>query len=160
MRSLSTVGVERGPLPTSLFTFVPRAADQTVLPSARLRQKTTLARSRDPCTKMRSPLTASEPYPSPRPDIAQICRGPGDRPCLSSTASFDTPLRSGTRHWGQSDGPLGTVLGGAEWFTASDDAWTENQMMNRAAGSASDRVSKRLRFIAVPPFFHKKLFTR
>src|SRR5215510_2976453 len=60
-RSLSTVGVERGPLPRPSFTFDPRAADQTLLPSARFRQKTTLELPLVPCTKIRSPLIASEP---------------------------------------------------------------------------------------------------
>jgi hypothetical protein len=70
-------------------------------------------------------------------------------------------LRSGPRHCGQSDGPLGTEFEAVGEIAVSDnDAWTENPMMNRAAGSASDKASKRLRFIAISPFFHKKLSTK
>jgi hypothetical protein len=102
--------------------------------------------------KMRSPRIAIEPKPSPRFDIDQLCRGPDDGHCLRSPVSFDTPLRSGPRHCGQSVGPLGTVFGGAEEFAVSedDDAWTENQMKRRTAGSASDRAHKRMSFIQFP----------
>src|SRR5262249_61313351 len=102
-----------------------------------------------------------DPWPRRGVYIAQSRRGPGPGHCLSSPVSFDTPLRSGPRHCGQSEGPLGTAFGAAGEFAASDDdAWTENQMMSRAAGSASDGARKRLRFIANFPFFNKKLFTQ
>jgi hypothetical protein len=66
---------------------------------------------------------------------------------LISPASFDTPLRSGPRHCGQSDGPLGTVFGAVmEFVVSDDDASTENQMRSRAAGSANNKVNKRLCF--------------
>src|SRR2546427_1419409 len=97
---------------------------------------------------MRAPRIAIEPKPSPRFDIDQLLLGPDDGHCLSSPVSFDTPLRSGPRHCGQSDGPPGTVFVGAEESAVSDDnAWTENQMRSKAVGSASERVNKRLRFI-------------
>src|SRR5882762_11217662 len=61
----------------------------------------------EPCTKMRSSLTAREPYPSPRLEIDQTSGGPEAGHCGRRPDSFDRPLRSGPRHCGQSAGGAG-----------------------------------------------------
>src|ERR1044072_5943501 len=51
---------------------------------------------------MRAPATKGVEYPSPRSFTCQSNFGPSAGHCLSSPLSFDTPLRSGPRHCGQS----------------------------------------------------------
>src|SRR5262245_4380961 len=102
-RSPSTVGVLRGPEPRSFSPAGPMIVTHATLPSARLRLVTTLCRLRIPCTQMRSPFTATDPYPAPSIEADHASVGPDRGHCLSSPVSFDTPLRSGPRHCGQSN---------------------------------------------------------
>src|SRR5262245_6223654 len=53
---------------------------------------------------MRSPLIATEPYPAPRLDACHKRDGPEAGHCFIKPVSFDSPLRSGPRHCGQSEG--------------------------------------------------------
>src|SRR5262249_60362289 len=116
---------------------------------------------RSPTTQMRSPLIAGEPSPSPRLAIDHARCGPDAGHCLISPVSLDTPLRSGPRHCGQSDGPLGTEFEAAGEIAASEnDAWTEKQMMNRTAGRAGERERKRKSVLLKSPLFHKQTFVQ
>src|SRR5262252_752424 len=130
MRSPSTVGVPRGPDPRSLVPDGPRAVDQISFPFDRLSARIVLRLSFIPCTNTRSPMTAIEPYPPPTFVADQTIGGPeGGHEC-SSPVSFDTPLRSGPCHCGQSpsDG-CGWAIGEAATPRASTSVKTDRGVM-------------------------------
>src|SRR5690348_2141789 len=93
---------------------------------------------------MRSFEIASDPYPSPRPEMDQAAAGPFAGHDFAKPVSLETPERSGPRHWGHSGELLAAPL-------------------NTGAAS-SDR--KCLRFITVnlrpalparfPPLLHRR----
>src|SRR5207342_588325 len=100
------VGVPRGPLPRSLTPAGPIITIHAPLPSARLSAVTALWRPFEPCTKMRSPVTAREPYPAPRFATDHTIGGPAAGHAFISPVSRDRPERSGPRHCGQSEDGL------------------------------------------------------
>src|SRR5690242_3668174 len=75
---------------------------QTMAPLARFRAYTTLDPSFTPCTKMRSPRMASDPYPSPRFEMDQSFGGPPAGQDLRRPVSLERLVRSGPCHCGQS----------------------------------------------------------